>query len=162
MLTRLTSFAVVLIASCAPMTLALSADSDESVIRDARRQMSEALAAREFAVIEQHITSNVSITGPVWRTVGREQVIQAYSRLMTRRPDLAWTYEAQEIRFNRDWPVASESGTWRETWSEPDGLTDLRGSYMALWRRMDGRWLLDAQVFIPLTCTGSSYCLPRR
>ena len=41
-------------------------------------------------------------------------------------------------------------------------FTELRGSYQALWRRVDGRWLLDAQVFIPLSCKGSSYCDQRK
>ena len=159
---RLTLLIALLVVSCAPVTPALSTDSDAAAIRNARRQMSESLSKREFAAIGQHLTDNVSITGPVWRTVGREHVLGAYSGLMTRRPDLVWTYEPQEIRINRDWSFASESGTWRETWGESDGLTDLRGSYMALWRRAEGRWLLDAQVFIPLACTGSGYCSPRR
>ena len=151
-----------LVALCAPITPSQSTDSDEAAIRTARRQMSESLSKREFAAIGQHLTDNVSITGPVWRTVGREQVLKAYSALLTQRPDLIWSYEPQEIRINRDWWFASESGVWRETWGETDGLTDLRGSYMALWRRAEGRWLLDAQVFIPLACTGSGYCRPRR
>ena len=162
MRSRLTFLATLLIVSCAPVMPSWSTEADEAAIRSARQQMSEALSRREFAAIGQHLTDKVSITGPVWRTVGREQVLHAYSDLMSRRPDLVWTYEPQEVRVNRDWWFASESGAWRETWREPDGLTELRGSYMALWRRAEGRWLLDAQVFIPLACAGSGYCRPRR
>ena len=159
---RLILLVAVVFLSCAPLTPSLSSESDEAEIRDARRQMNEFLSKREFAVIGQRLTDNVSITGPVWRTVGREQVLRAYSGLIARRPDLVWTHEPQEIRVNRDWWFASESGAWHETWSEKDGMTELRGSYMALWRRSEGRWLLDAQVFIPLACTGSGYCRPQR
>jgi Domain of unknown function (DUF4440) len=124
---RLTFLLGLLVVLCAPIMPSLSTDSDEAAIRAARRQMSESLSKREFAAIGQHLTDKVSITGPVWRTVGREQLLQAYSGLMRRRPDLVWTYEPQEIRVNRDWLFASESGAWRETWREPDGLTELRG-----------------------------------
>ena len=86
---HLALFLAGLVLSGAAVTSSLAADSDELAIQDALRQMSDALAAREFAVIGQDLTSNVTITGSVWRTVGREQTLQAYSRLMTQRPDLA-------------------------------------------------------------------------
>jgi hypothetical protein len=60
------------------------------------------------------------------------------------------------------WLFASESGEWHESWREGGVLTELRGSYLALWRKVEGRWLLDAEVFVPLSCAGSSYCNPRR
>jgi len=108
---HLALFLAGLVLSCAAVTSSLAADSDELAIQDALRQMSDALAAREFAVIGQDLTSNVTITGSVWRTVGREQMLQAYSRLMTQRPDLAWTYESQEIHIDRESWVAFESGS---------------------------------------------------
>ena len=39
-----------------------------------------------------------------------------------------------------------------------DGRVTIRGRYSAKWRRTDGVWLLEAEVFTPLSCRGSSYC----
>ena len=34
----------------------------------------------------------------------------------------------------------SERGEWIERWTEKDGITELRGSYLGLWRRENGQW----------------------
>ena len=42
------------------------------------------------------------------------------------------------------------------------GQTILTGNYQALWRREKGKWLVDAEIFIPLKCVGGNYCQPKR
>jgi hypothetical protein len=148
--------------ACATTQPSPSSDPDEAAIRAARGRLNEALAKRQLAAMNEELVDNVSITGPVWRTVGRDQLLQAYTRLTSRRPDLVWIREPQAVRINASWLFASESGEWRESWREGGVLTELRGSYLALWRKVEGRWLLDAEVFVPLSCAGSSYCNPRR
>jgi hypothetical protein len=151
-----------LLGACATTQLSPSSDPDEVAIRAARVRLNDALARQQFAAMQEELVDNVSITGPVWRTVGRDQLLQAYTRLTSRRPDLVWIREPQAIRINASWLFASESGEWRESWREGGVFTELRGSYLALWRKVEGRWLLDAEVFVPLSCAGSSYCNPRR
>ena len=56
------------------------------------------------------------------------------------------------------WEMAEETGTWVGRWTEPDGRVEIRGTYTAKWRRIDGAWLLEAEVFTPQACTGSKYC----
>jgi hypothetical protein len=153
---------VLLFGACATTQPSPSSDPDEVAIRAARGRLNEALAKRQFAAMNEELVDNVSMTGPVWRTVGRDQLLQAYTRLTSRRPDLVWVREPQAVRINASWLFASESGEWRESWREGGVFTELHGSYLALWRKVEGRWLLDAEVFVPLSCAGSSYCNPRR
>ena len=153
---------VLLLGACATMQPSLASDPDEAAIRAARSRLNEALSKQQLAAMNEELVENVSVTGPAWRTVGRDQLVQAYTRLISRRPDLVWIREPQAVRINASWLFASESGEWRESWREGGVFTELRGSYLALWRKVDGRWLLDAEVFVPLSCTGSSYCNSRR
>jgi Domain of unknown function (DUF4440) len=146
--------------SCATTQPSRASDLDEAAIRAARGRLDEALARRQLAAMNDELVENVSITGPVWRTVGRDQLLQAYTRLLSARPDLVWIREPQTVRINASWLFASESGEWREQWREGGALTELRGSYLALWRKVEGHWRLDAEVFVPLSCEGSSYCDP--
>ena len=154
--------AALLLGACATTQPSPSSDPDEVAIRAARGRLNEALARQQFATMNEELVDNVSMTGPVWRTVGRDQLLQAYTRLTSRRPDLVWMRAPQAIRINANWLFASESGEWRESWREGGVFTELRGAYLALWRKVEGRWLLDAEVFVPLSCAGSSYCNPRR
>jgi hypothetical protein len=41
---------------------------------------------------------------------------------------------------------------------EKGSSVDLGGSYLAMWKRIDGRWLLDAWLFVPQSCKGDTYC----
>jgi hypothetical protein len=86
--------------------------------------------------------------------------LSAYEGLAKERPDVHWSHSPREVEVNSAWGVAAERGTWYETWTEQDGQVELRGSYTALWRKMNGKWLLEAEVFVPLRCTGGAYCKP--
>jgi hypothetical protein len=56
------------------------------------------------------------------------------------------------------WDVASERGTWAGQWTQADGVTRIGGTYQAQWRKVNGEWLLQGELFVPTHCTGSSWC----
>ena len=35
------------------------------------------------------------------------------------------------------------------------------GTYLAQWRKVDGRWLIQAELYVPTLCKGSKYCNQR-
>ena len=84
---------VLLLGACATMQPSLASDPDEAAIRAARSRLNEALSKQQLAAMNEELVENVSVTGPVWRTVGRDQLVQAYTRLISRRPDLVWIRE---------------------------------------------------------------------
>jgi ketosteroid isomerase-like protein len=129
-----------------------------AAIRIARHELDDALKRRDFSAYVQITSDRVSVSGPAWRTVGREELKEALSRLASKRPDLQETHITTEVRGYGNWEVAYESGEWREIWRESDGVTEITGKYSGLWRLDAGRWVLDAEVFVPLNCKGSSYC----
>jgi hypothetical protein len=65
------------------------------------------------------------------------------------------------VRVSEAFPVALESGHWR---GERQGQADASGaksfaagSYAAKWRRVDGTWLLEAELFSTEDC-GGDFC----
>lgn len=78
-----------------------------------------------------------------------------------RRPDTKWVREPTHIAVFDAWHVASEHGRWTGTWTDPDGPVRISGTYLAQWRFSDGRWKIQAEVFVPLTCEGGGYCAQR-
>ncbi|GGY51943.1 nuclear transport factor 2 family protein [Parvularcula lutaonensis] len=43
-------------------------------------------------------------------------------------------------------PIATEIGRWVGRPERPDG-SEVGGDYTAKWRKVDGRWLLEAEIF---------------
>jgi ketosteroid isomerase-like protein len=41
---------------------------------------------------------------------------------------------------------------------KPDGRMELRGTYLAMWRKENGQWLIQSELFVLLRCSGSKEC----
>ena len=79
----------------------------------------------------------------------------------TNRPDTVYVRRSTTIDVYPAWNVASERGEWTGRWTEPDGTLEIGGTYLAQWRKTDGQWLIQAELFVPTRCTGSAYCRRR-
>jgi hypothetical protein len=134
-------------------------DSREQ-ISSVRAQLDQAFLQRSFADRTRLMTDEVTTTGPNWHERGRSSTEKAERDLVRRRPDVTWVHTPQDIVVNEPWSVASESGIWYERWRAPDGLIQIDGRYLALWKRENGAWLLHAELFVPHSCRGGSYCDP--
>lgn len=152
--------ATVVLVACTTVRLPAASASDEANIRAARGRLDDAFAKRQFALMNAEVADDVSWSGPVARTVGRSQLIQSNAVFADRRPDQVTLHTPQDVRVNSSWLFASESGEWRSAWLEKGVLTELRGTYFAFWRKVEGRWLLNAHVYVSLSCKGGSYCNP--
>jgi uncharacterized protein DUF4440 len=141
---------------------AFGADSVEE-IRGLRTEMNAGFnrQPRNFDFISTRLTENFTLIGPAGRFANPQELAKFYANLTKRRPDVTWTRTPESVEVNEEWNNASERGTWKEVWTEPDGQTVLTGNYQALWKRDKGKWLLDAEIFIPLNCMGSNYCQPK-
>ncbi len=89
---------------------------------------------------------------------GRDVNGQRMADQFARRPDTVYVRDAADVDVFAAWNVASERGEWTGRWTEPDGVVQVRGTYLAQWRKVNGTWLIQAEVFVPTACTGSKYC----
>ena len=135
---------------------------DENAIRTARERSNKAIAAHDLAGIaaawmpDVHVVSSTSA-----QTAGRDQNRDRMSQQFTRRPDTVYVRTPVTIDVFPAWSVASERGTWTGRWTEPDGKLEISGTYQAQWRKVDGQWLIQAELFVPTRCQGSAYCRQR-
>lgn len=135
---------------------------DEQAIRDARTRSNRAIAAHDLDGISRvwmddvHIVTSTSAHG-----TGRDENRQRIARQFTTRPDTTYVRRTADVDVYDPWGVAAERGEWTGTWTEPDGKVTIRGTYLAQWRKVGAEWLIQAEVFVPLTCDGSRYCRER-
>jgi ketosteroid isomerase-like protein len=135
---------------------------DDQLIREARARSNQAIAAHDLAGIARvwmenvHVTSSTSV-----QTAGRELNQQRMARQFARRPDTIYVRRPTVVEVNASWAVAAERGEWTGRWTEPDGKLEIGGTYLAQWRKIDGQWLIQAELFVPTRCTGAMYCRQR-
>lgn len=133
-----------------------------SAIRAAREAWNRAFAARDTAALAAHWSANGILSTGLGAMQGRDVIVREhYATLFEDRPDVTFTRTPREIDGHAAWPVQYEFGDWVETWTEPDGRTELRGTYYSMWLGIGDRWLLLSDSYVPGTCTGSRYCEPR-
>jgi hypothetical protein len=77
------------------------------------------------------------------------------------RPDTVYVRTPITVEVYSPWQVASERGEWTGKWTEPDGVLEIGGTYQAQWRKINDRWLIQAELFVPTHCKGSHYCNQR-
>ena len=88
------------------------------------------------------------------KNTNRERMESEFSS----KSDVLYVRTPQTVQVFEAWGMASESGTWTGSWTENGQKIELTGTYMAKWHKLDGSWLIRAEVFVPLTCSGGAYC----
>ena len=155
----------VLVLVCAAMIdggSSITAQTEEQMIRDQRALSNAAIAAHDLPGIARvwaqdlHVVSSTSA-----QTAGRAANQQRMARQFESRPDTVYVRTPATIDVYAAWDVASERGEWTGRWTEPDGKVEIGGTYLAQWRKVDGRWVIQAELFVPTYCRGSNYCRSR-
>ena len=144
------------------LLLVLQLPADEQMIRAARGQSNAAIAKHDLDGIaaawmdDVHVVSSTSA-----QAAGKNANRQRMAAQFKNRPDTIYIRKPLTIEVYAPWDVASERGEWTGKWSEPDGPLEIGGSYQAQWRKIDGRWLILGELFVPTRCNGSKYCNQR-
>jgi ketosteroid isomerase-like protein len=129
-----------------------------ALIRTVREQVDLAFQRHDVKQLATLVSSDFHFTSLGTHTDGSDVLERHYESLFARRPDVTLTHQPNRIVVNERWDVASEQGNWIERWTEKDGVTELRGIYLTMWKRDDGRWREYSETIVPEACSGSSYC----
>jgi ketosteroid isomerase-like protein len=128
---------------------------DAAEIREARLRQNQAIAAHDLPGIEQAWDSTIVVTAgmgvafrgaAIYRKAFEDEFAAFPNTRYERRPD---TIEVSRVR-----PLAAERGIWVRNWTATSGKGEMRGTYMAMWRKTAGEWRIRSELFVLLTCTG--------
>ena len=132
---------------------------DERQIRRLRASSNTAIAQHDTAGIGAILARDVVVvTSNSMHAIGRQVNMQQFAEHFRARPDVMYERAPLEVRVYQPWGMASERGRWTGSWTDRDGKVRLSGSYFAKWRRVNGRWLVESETYVPETCTGAAYC----
>lgn len=131
----------------------------ERTIRQRRASSNAAIAKHDTGGIGAILSEDVVVvTSNSVHGIGRATNLQRFADQFRTRPDVMYERTPDEVRVFEPWGMASERGRWTGSWTDTDGKIRIGGSYFAKWRRVNNRWLVESETYVPESCTGGAYC----
>jgi len=142
-----------ILAACSPSG---EMNSDEREIRLVREASNAAIAAHDTTAMGNTLSVDYNVvTSRNAVSVGRSAMLQ---RFATDATDVIYIRTPDVIRVFPEWKMASETGTWVGRWNDGSDAIELSGTYYAKWHKVDGQWVIRAEIFTPLHCEGGPFC----
>jgi len=121
----------------------------------------EILRAREIsnaALLKKDTEVFISVLMPDYHVVtsingqlsGHDDQRKMMDMVMEKYPDAVYVRTPHKVEVNLSRSTAAESGTWAGKWTDVDKKIELKGIYFAKWTRLDGEWLIQAEIFVIL------------
>lgn len=139
----------------------VSVPRDETVLRESRAVSNAALAVRDAGAVAALFASDGRVMTAAGRTLeGAEAIQKALAEQFAQRTDVVYVRTPHTFAVSSADAAASEQGTWSGRWTNAAGPVDLRGQYMAVWRRSIGAngipsWATQSELFVALACEGA-------
>ena len=137
-----------------------AAADEEAVIRELRAAQNRAIRERDLDAIAEIMEEGIQVTSGIGiHVTGRDAYRRAFETEFRALDDIVYVRRPSEIVVS-EVPtglaerIAWESGEWTGSWTGPEGLVSMTGSYAAMWRKRDGRWRINTELFASLACEG--------
>lgn len=122
-----------------------------TVIREQRRQFNDAIMTHDAAAIGAHWLPDIQVSTSSGRPlVGKDEYKRAFERFFADASFITFTRTTSTVTVSDDGKTAAEAGEWLGRWRRQNGEQQQRGAYLASWRLIGGRWLIQAELYVPL------------
>ena len=132
---------------------------DQKVIAERRNSFNLAIASHDTSeMVKSWADDIVVVTSRNARFVGKDQYAKGLSGDFATKPDVVYIRTPETIEIFSAWEMAAESGRWIGSWTNGDEKIEVRGTYYAKWKKVNAQWMISAEIYTPLKCSGDSYC----
>lgn len=133
-------------------------DGAEAGVRVQRQAFNTALATRDIGAVEAVLAPDVVLVSGTASEViaGRASQLRTWAEDFAIAKSTLYTRTTASVTPSATFPLALETGTWRGVGRGDPGDWAI-GTYAAKWRKVDGTWLLEAEIFMTTDC-GGSFC----
>ena len=120
-------------------------------IHEQRQLFNEAIRAHDARTVGACWLPDVQVSTSAGRPlVGREAVQRAFEHFFADLDFITFIRTPTQIVISEDGRTAAENGEWLGHWHAKNGRRIQRGTYLGSWRKRGKRWLLQAELFVPL------------
>lgn len=119
----------------------------EDAIRARRKLTNKLIAAHDAARLRPFLAKDMKlIAGDGSLILGADAVVQAFADQF-RDPDFTtYVRTTTGVQLDAEGARAAESGSWLANW----GQADMSGTYLAVWRKVTGQWVLESELYVTL------------
>lgn len=120
----------------------------DDAVRARRRLTNKIIASHQAARLRPFLDPAIKvIAGDGSLLLGADAVVTAFEDQF-RQPDfITYVRTTHEVTSDRAGRRAAESGAWTATWRGEGGSS---GSYLAVWRKLVGQWVIESELFVTL------------
>jgi hypothetical protein len=120
----------------------------ETAIRARRKLTNKLIAAHQAQRLRPFLDPAVKlIAGDGTLILGADAVIEAFDAQFRDPAFIAYVRTAETVTLDQDEARAAEAGRWVGTWRDQPALS---GTYLAVWRRVTGQWVLESELYVSL------------
>ena len=121
--------------------------SPEDAIRARRRLTNKLIAAHEAGRLRPFLDPQVKvIAGDGALVTGADAVVSAFEAQFRDPAFVAYARTPDIVELDHAGERAAETGRWVGTWRS----ARMAGAYMAIWRKVTGQWVIEAEMFVTL------------
>lgn len=125
--------------------------SDEDQIRSARAAFNAAIARQDVPTILTFLEEGFRVANSAGQFFNsRQEMGDAFLARFAEFKDAIYVRTPDSVEVSANGSYASETGRWVGRWTTPTGPFRTGGRYAAYWRKTNGRWLLHAEMYVPL------------
>jgi hypothetical protein len=119
----------------------------DNVIRARRRLTNRLIAAHEAERLRPFFLPEVNvIVGDGSLIVGVDPVIEAF-KAQFREPEFkTFIRNPESVALDQAGQRAAETGRWTGVWRDHEA----HGTYLAVWRKVTGQWVIESETFVTL------------
>lgn len=118
----------------------------DDAIRARRKLTNKLIAAHEAARLRPFFSPDVKlIVGDGALILGVEDVIAAFAAQFAEPGFTAYVRDTAMVEIDAAGHRAAEHGRWTVTGR------DLGGTYLAVWRKVTGQWVIESELYVTLT-----------
>ncbi|MFI5160300.1 MAG: YybH family protein [Sphingobacteriales bacterium] len=119
---------------------------DVEIIKSSRASSNAAIARHDINGIAKYwLPDFVQTIGRGTSLTGKDTIIAAWRQLFGTNSKVLYMRSPVNITIGNNGVMAWETGTWTAKNSYSKG-----GNYSAMWRKIDGTWKLQAELFVSL------------
>lgn len=117
-------------------------------VRARRKLTNKLIAAHDAARLRPFFASDVKvIVGDGDLILGADAVLQAFAAQFADPAFVAYVRETEDVALDAAGGRAAERGAWTGRWKDHE----MRGTYLAVWRKVTGQWVIESELYVTLS-----------
>jgi hypothetical protein len=126
----------------------------QDAIRARRRLTNRFIAAHQADRLRPFFDPAANLTGGEGGLiVGAAGIVAAFQAQFADPDFIAYVRTPGEITLDHEGMRAAEAGTWTGTWRQGAGRLALGGTYLAVWKKVVGQWVIEQELYVTLERT---------